>query len=163
MENIFEEWLKKRDQAAQQNKKFLKKLSKLNEKKLNPVAEEIHDLVFEKVDCLVCANCCTSIPPIVNETDAKRVAKFLGLKITVFKEEYLKMDEDGDMVINKSPCPFLKRDNKCRIYDVRPRACKEYPHTNDYKFFKNIKLHAVNTKYCPAVFYILEELKKSNL
>ncbi|MEN8122529.1 MAG: YkgJ family cysteine cluster protein [Bacteroidota bacterium] len=160
MEDFVDEWLKRRDKAVQPNKKFIKKLSKLNEKKVNPVADEIHDLVFEKVDCLACANCCKSIPPIVNETDAKRISKFLGLKVTVFKEEYLKMDEDGDMVMNQSPCPFLEEDNKCRIYEVRPRACREYPHTNNYEFFKNKKLHAINSKYCPGVFYILEELKQ---
>jgi len=160
MEDFIDEWLKKRDKAVQQNKKFIKKLSKLKEKKLNPVVDKIHDLVFEKVDCLACANCCKSIPPIVNETDAKRISKFLGLKVTVFKGDYLKTDEDGDMVMNQSPCPFLADDNKCRVYEVRPRACREYPHTNNYEFVKNKKLHAINSKYCPGVFYILEELKQ---
>ncbi len=161
MENFFEEWLKRKDKAVKENKKFLKKISKSNEKKLNPIVDEIHNLVFEKIDCLSCANCCKSIPPIVNETDAKRVSKFLGMKITAFKDEYLRMDEDGDMVMNLSPCPFLDMDdNKCQIYEVRPKACREYPHTDNYQFVKNKKLHAINAQYCPAVFYILEKLKE---
>lgn len=157
--NPIEEWKKRRLEVKEQNKKLIKKISKLNDKKINSLSEGLHDKVFEKVDCLACANCCKSIPPIVNETDARRMAKHLGMKITTFKDQYIKVDEDLDMVMNQSPCPFLQDDNKCLIYDVRPKACREYPHTEDFEFAKNLKLHAINARYCPAVFHILEEIK----
>jgi Fe-S-cluster containining protein len=95
---------------------------------------------------------------MINETDIRRIAKHLGLKVTEFQAQYLKYDEDRDLVMNCSPCPFLLNDDKCEIYDYRPKACREYPHTGDFEFTKNIKLHAINSKYCPAVFYILEEI-----
>lgn len=166
MNEHIEIWQKKKDEGLlstsilAQNKKFLQAVMRLNEKKINQKAEEIHDLVFSKVDCLQCANCCKSIPPILNETDANRISRQLRMKTSVFKEKYTRIDEDGDMVINQSPCPFLGGDNFCSVYEVRPKACREYPHTNNFEFRKNIRLHAINANYCPGVYHILEELKK---
>jgi len=160
MGNLIEEWQKRKEDANISNKKMLQKVLKLNEKKLNQIAEDIHDSVFDKIDCLDCANCCKSIPPILNDTDIKRIAKHLGLKVSKFEEEYIRTDEEYDRVLKKSPCSFLDIDNKCNIYEVRPKACREYPHTNNFEFVKNIRLHNINTKYCPVVFHILDELKK---
>ena len=87
------------------------------------------------------------------------MAKHLGLKVTAFKDQYVKVDEDMYMVMNLSPCPFLQEDNKCLIYEFRPKACREYPHTEDFEFINNLKLHAINARYCPAVFHMLENLK----
>lgn len=28
------------------------------------------------------------------------------------------------------PCPLLGRDNYCAVYADRPKACREYPHTD---------------------------------
>ncbi len=135
-------------------------MKKTKDKSLNHQADELHEAVFEEIDCLDCANCCNSIPPIVNETDVRRAAKFLGMKAADFKEDYVRTDEDGDLVLNQSPCPFLMEDNACSIYEGRPKACKEYPHTDNHQFIKNLKLHLLNSFYCPAVFHILERLKK---
>ena len=160
MENLIEEWKKRKIEANTSNKKIIQKVKKLNEKKINQLADEIHDNVFSKLNCLDCANCCKSIPPILNDTDIKRIAKFLGVKIPKFEEDYVKTDEDYDRVMKKSPCTFLGIDYKCDIYEVRPKACREYPHTNNFEFIKNSKLHSINADYCPAVFHILNELKK---
>lgn len=158
---LIEEWRRRRAEVKVQNKKLVKRLAKLNDKKLDILTDGIHEDVFEIVDCLDCANCCKSIPPIINETDARRMAKHLGMKVTSFKDQYVKIDEDMDMVMNQSPCPFLDEsdNNKCLIYEYRPKACREYPHTEEYEFGKNLKLHATNSKYCPGVFQILEKLK----
>ena len=80
------------------------------------------------------------------------------MKSKVFQETYLIEDEDGDWVMNTSPCPFLLKDNKCFIYDHRPKACRKYPHTNEMEFYKNIRLHLQNINYCPAVFHIVDRL-----
>jgi Fe-S-cluster containining protein len=151
-------WKNNKSQAEALYKKSLKKLKRINDKKLNELANNIHDIVFSEIDCLDCANCCKSIPPILNETDVRRIAKHLGLKVTDFKELYVKYDDDLDMVFNSSPCKFLQPDNKCEIYEYRPKACREYPHTDNFEFVKNIKLHAINSKYCPAVFHILDKI-----
>jgi Fe-S-cluster containining protein len=64
------------------------------------------------------------------------------------------------MVLKEVPCTFLDSDNTCFIYDVRPKACSEYPHTNRRKFIQITNLTLKNTEVCPAVFNIVEELKK---
>lgn len=75
-------------------------------------------------------------------------------------ERYLRIDEDKDYVFKEMPCPFLCSDNYCSIYENRPKACREYPHTDRKKFFQIHALTIKNAKTCPAVFKILEQLKK---
>jgi uncharacterized protein len=163
MQSKIEQWKLKKSKVYENHKKLINKLKKVNDKKLNQLADEIHEQIFEQIDCLECANCCKSIPPIINETDIRRIAKYLGQKVTDFKDKYVKYDDDMDMVMNCSPCHFLQTDNKCDIYEYRPKACREYPHTGNFEFSKNLRLHAINSKYCPAVFHILEEIGKKML
>jgi len=158
--DLIESWKNGTRDDAAANKKFLAKIAKSKDKKLNSLADDLHEEVFEEIDCLDCANCCTSIPPIINETDVKRAAKFLGMKPSEFKDQYVRVDEDLDMVMKTSPCPFLESDNKCFIYEGRPRACREYPHTDNHEFLKHLKLHKPNAKYCPAVFHILKRMRE---
>ncbi len=147
----------------QETIKLLNGLQKSHNKKLNEQANELHALAFEQIDCLNCANCCKSIPARINDTDINRIAKKLRMKPDEFRVAFTCRDEDGDMVINRSPCPFLEVDNTCRIYEVRPKACREYPHTDQFTFRSNISLHAVNAVYCPAVYHILENFKQLRL
>lgn len=157
--DLIEIWKNRTKEDYTANKKFVTKLAKSKDKKLNALADDLHEKVFREIDCLDCGNCCKRIPPIVNEMDVKRAAKFLGTRPADFKEQYVRIDEDQDMVINASPCPFLESDNKCEIYDARPRACREYPHTDNFEFLKHTRLHLPNSEYCPAVFHILERMR----
>lgn len=156
MDNLIEDWQKHKTDSAAQYKKLVVKLSKQKAKEINEFANTSHDEFTEKINCLNCANCCTSIPPLVNETDIKRISKFLGIKPARFGQDYLDIDEDGDQVMKKVPCAFLGEENKCTIYEVRPKACREYPHTDHSQFMKNLKLHPVNAQYCPIVYHLLE-------
>ena len=153
-------WEQNKNNNQKDNKRFIHKLRQHKGKRLDAFAGEVHDEVFSKLSCLDCANCCTSIPPIVNQTDTSRIAKHLGMKVGDFEKEYLKVDEDGDTVMNQTPCPFLQEDNYCLIYDVRPKACRQYPHTDAQQFSAEMNLHAQNALYCPAVYHILEAMKK---
>jgi Fe-S-cluster containining protein len=69
------------------------------------------------------------------------------------------MDEDGDFILNHAPCPFLGADNYCSIYESRPDACREYPHTNRKKVVQIMDLTYRNTLVCPAVLEIAEKLR----
>jgi Fe-S-cluster containining protein len=123
--------------------------------------QELHNVEFEKTDCLTCANCCKKTSPIFTESDISRISKFLKLKEHQFIENYLQVDEDNFYVLQKAPCSFLDLvDNTCLVYSVRPKACKEYPHTNRRKFIQISNLTIKNTEICPATFNIVEALKK---
>ena len=75
-------------------------------------------------------------------------------------EKYIRIDEDGDYVFKTMPCPFLMPDNYCQIYENRPKACKEYPHTDRKKFYQITNLSIKNSHVCPIVYEVLEDLKK---
>ena len=151
-------WKNKRRAQKKPFKKFINSLSARKNKSLDTKADELHEKAFSKIDCLDCANCCTSIPPIVTRSDVKRLSKALGIRESAFKAKYLVQDEDDDWVMNTTPCPFLLEDNKCSVYEDRPKACRRYPHTTSDEFRNNLALHSGNAHYCPAVFYILEEM-----
>jgi len=80
------------------------------------------------------------------------------MKAADFFDQYLKVDEDGDQVLQSSPCPFLMEDNKCTAYAARPKACREYPHTNRKRMHQILDLTAKNTRVCPAVSQIVDSL-----
>ena len=161
MKHLIEEWQTKKNGRKKAHKKLVANLRVHKTKHFDRLAGELHDQAFSQIDCLQCANCCTSIPPIVNKTDAARIAKHLGMKTPEFEEKYLTRDEDGDTVINSSPCPFLEENNACSIYEHRPRACREYPHTDARQFSQNLDLHVQNARYCPAVFHILQKMESA--
>jgi Fe-S-cluster containining protein len=141
-------------------KKFLQKLKQKPPKDLDYTMQELHDEEFEKTDCLQCANCCKTTSPIFTEIDVERIAKYLKMKYVDFVKEYLIVDEDNFMVLQQAPCSFLNDDNSCNIYDVRPKACREYPHTNRKKFHQINQLTMKNIELCPAAFNIVEKMKE---
>ncbi len=157
--DLIDIWRERGKEESIANKKFLVKLAKSKDKKINALADDLHEEVFNEIDCLDCGNCCKGIPPILNEMDIKRAAKCLGMRPIDFKEQYVRIDDDLDMVMGASPCPFLEDNNECFIYDGRPRACSEYPHTDNYEFLKHTRIHLPNSEYCPAVFHILKRMR----
>ena len=87
------------------------------------------------------------------------MASFLRIKATDLIAQHMYLDEDGDYVFNGAPCPFLGSDNYCSIYEARPKACREYPHTDRKQFQQILDLSLKNTRICPAVARIFELLK----
>ncbi|WP_341835159.1 YkgJ family cysteine cluster protein [Chitinophaga pollutisoli] len=153
------DWEKKAKEAQKANKQFLQKMQTRKGKGAEKHLPELHDEAFAQIDCLQCAGCCKTISPRFKTPDIKRISKHLGLRESVFIETYLRLDEDGDYVVKRSPCPFLGPDNYCGIYDVRPGDCHNYPYTDSYDFFKRPNTTLLNSTICPAVYYVLERLK----
>jgi len=63
----------------------------------------------------------------------------------------------------QKPCPFLGDDDHCTIHDVRPVVCREYPHTDKEGFTSRTMGVAGNALVCPAVFWIVEQMKRQAL
>ena len=143
-----------------ENTKFFKRLKKINSKKLDKSIHDIHQKVFSCTDCLKCANCCKTTGPLFTDKDITRISKHLKLKPSDFTYKYLKIDEDFDYILKKVPCEFLLDDNSCSIYDVRPKACREYPHTDRIKQHQLLEITQKNIEICPAVYNIIEDLKR---
>jgi Fe-S-cluster containining protein len=128
--------------------------------KMDTIIHRLHDGISGKIDCLACANCCRSLGPALYDKDIERMAKALRIKPSEVVSLYLRVDEDGDYVFKSMPCPFLMPDNYCSIYDARPKACREYPHTDRRNFEQIYKLTVRNTATCPIAYEVLSELIK---
>lgn len=154
------EFNKKAQNLKKENQSFYRRLKLKPPKDLDTMFHEAHDEVFDRIGCLKCANCCKTTSPIFYQRDIERAAKACKLKPGEFIDKYLKVDEDNDYVLKKSPCVFLDSENYCTIYEDRPNACREYPHTDRRKMYQILDLTYKNTLVCPAVLEITEMIKK---
>ena len=148
---------------AQKSEPAFKQFFKKNKKKIENADElilKLHKQAFKEVDCLQCANCCRTLGPRITDKDIDQIAKSLRIKPSKVIENYLRIDEDGDYVFQSMPCPFLMNDNYCSIYENRPKACREYPHTDRRKFYQIYHLTVKNAYTCPVAYLVLENLKE---
>ena len=159
MQDLINKLPKLAQEKSKQNKAFFSKLKKKPPKNLDYIMEDLHQKEFKKTNCLDCANCCKTTGPLFTDKDIVRISKHFKLKPQQFIEQYLRIDEDQDYVLQSVPCVFLGQDNYCSIYDVRPKACREFPHTNRKKFHQITNLTLKNVAICPAAFNIVEAMK----
>ena len=143
-----------------ETKSLIKNLKKKKPKNLDDEVHELHDEFFAAFSCLDCANCCKTIGPRLTDKDIDRLAKHLKMKPQAFIEQYVEVDEDNDFVFNVHPCPFLLSDNYCMVYENRPKACRDYPHTDRKRFLQILNLSHKNCETCPVVYEVFERLKK---
>ena len=141
-------------------KKYFRKLAQRPPKNLDGTMADLHEEVFAEIDSLTCANCCKTTSPIFRDIDIERIARHLGMRPAELVAQYLHLDNEGDYVLNIAPCPFLGSDNYCDIYEVRPKACREYPHTDRKNFHQILNLTLKNTEICPATFEIVRRLEQ---
>lgn len=165
MSNYLEKTLPKLKQLAtakrNENRAFFKRLKKTDGKKLDVKIHQLHDEIFACTNCLACANCCKTTGPLLTPKDIGRLAKRERMKEADFIDQFCRVDEDGDYVFKTMPCPFLATDNTCLIYDIRPKACREFPHTDRIKQQQILNITRKNIEVCPAVFEITERLKQA--
>jgi len=157
-EELLKNWEKR---SLERCKIYKTYLNKVNQKKAIPRLPQLHDLAFEKVDCLSCGNCCKGYSPRFKTPDIKRISKFVGLREGSFIDKYLKIDSDGDYVLQQTPCPFLGSDNYCSIYAERPSDCRRFPYTDEDVFVKRTAITLKNVSFCPAAYFVIEKLMES--
>jgi uncharacterized protein len=155
-----EELLILTDKLRPETVALIKKLKKKKPKNLDDTAHQLHREAFSTFNCLNCANCCKTIGPRLTEKDIDLMARGLKMKPSAFLVQYVKKDEDDDYIFNSQPCPFLLPDNYCMIYENRPKACREYPHTNRKRFLQILGLSHKNCETCPVVFSIFNRLTR---
>lgn len=150
------------ERARQQRKADRKAFAKLKRRPPRDLDDRFHTLhreAFGRIDCLDCANCCKTTSPIFRDVDIDRLARHLAIRPAELVERYLHLDNEGDYVLNVAPCPFLGPDNYCSVYEARPRACREYPHTDRKNMLQLLPLTLRNALVCPAVSWIVERMR----
>ena len=106
-------------------------------------------------------NCCRTLNPVFTEEDIDRISAPKNMTRDEFIAAYLEPgQEQGRYQTRAKPCPFLGDDSRCTIYDVRPEKCRGYPFTDQPDFVFSTMNHANNAVVCPAVFYLVEQMKK---
>ncbi len=161
MENIDIKTLQKTAKFKEkENLALFNRLKKKKPNNLDDIVQELDEKFFKNFDCLKCANCCKTLGPRITIKDIERLSSHLKMKEAEFITKYLKIDEDNDYVFKSMPCPFLDTENYCIVYEHRPKACKEYPHTSQPKFHQRLNETFNNIAICPAVFEIVEKLKQ---
>ena len=160
MEHLLRELPQRAREKREESEKYFNKLKRKPRKRLDLLMQELHEEEFAQTDCLSCGNCCKTTSPIFTDKDISRISRALKMKEPQFVSQYLRRDEDDFMVLREAPCPFLGSDNACFIYDARPKACREYPHTDRKRFIQITDLTLKNTEICPAAFNIVERLKE---
>jgi Fe-S-cluster containining protein len=151
---------------AEKNKSSIRQfVTRQRKKKPNGFDAQIHaanDEAFSQIDCLHCANCCKTTSPLLTNVDIDRLAKGLRLKPSQVVQQFTKIDEDGDTVMNATPCPFLLSDNACSVYEFRPIACRDYPHLRRKNMISYLPLAEKNAAICPAVAVVFSHLIQRN-
>jgi Fe-S-cluster containining protein len=158
---MLRDWRENAAGDEEANVRFLRSLKMVrNPGRIDSLARELHEETFASIDCTRCAHCCKTIPPEFTDKDIARIAAHLGMSPEAFVSAYLEIDSlEGEHRTKACPCPFLGEDDRCTIYAVRPRACREFPYTDKKGFTRRVYLHAANTLSCPATYHIVMGLR----
>ena len=141
-------------------RRFLTRMGQVPPRNLKTISAQVEDSVWERTDCLSCANCCKTMTPTFNQRDQRRIAAHLGLSVEDFRKKWLRKERGaaGDWINRSEPCQFLDlQDNKCSIYAVRPDDCAGFPHLGK-KMRDYVHVHKQNVTFCPATFRFVEGL-----
>jgi Fe-S-cluster containining protein len=142
-------------------KRFLSRLTVNPPRGLDSMAVAADLEMWQKTDCLSCANCCKTMSPTYNKQDLIRIAAHIGMTVDEFKKKYLRKDRDGDWINRQQPCQFLNlEDNKCSIYAVRPRDCAGFPHHTKKRVVDYMHVFKQNIEYCPATYTVVKMLRE---
>jgi Fe-S-cluster containining protein len=158
---IVNDWKTNAQDHDDENYDFLRSLKWQSGKKVDRIARELHQEVFQIIDCTRCANCCRHLRPEFTDEDIDRIANHLGQTRDEFITNFLEWDDEQQQYRTKSaPCPLLSDDGKCTVYDVRPETCRGYPYTDKEGFVFHAISRANSALVCPAAFAIVEGMKE---
>ena len=161
---LLRNWKKNAARRENANFRFLRRLKMVDDPdEIDELARELHAEIFRRIDCTRCANCCKTMPPGLNDQDIERIAGQRSMTRQEFIDTFVQADPErpGRFLMKGIPCPFLAADDRCTIYEVRPECCRKFPHTDQEGFIWRSYQHTSNTLNCPAVYHIVQEMRKA--
>ena len=147
---------------AKENLAFRRYLSarRWSEKRFQVVAADIQ----AHIDCRSCANCCRNATVSLSRFDVDKIASFFRITAEDAARRYMDPDPEAPALRNlrnsASGCIFLEQ-NLCTIYDVRPKACRDFPHiaVGSHTLGGRAASHDRWAAHCPIIFNALETYK----
>lgn len=155
-----EETARKKEDENWEFRSFLKGYH-METQEMDSLVHRLLEIVSREIDCKTCGNCCRAISPGLNHEDIKRFSRGLTLDAEDFKQQFLKKPDKSyseKLIFNKLPCPFLDG-NLCSHYELRPKACRSFPHLHKDEFVARLIGVVNNCDVCPIVFNVYEQLK----
>ena len=146
-------------EKQKENVQFIIFLKEQDPEWVDKLVHDLNNHYTSAMDCTLCGNCCTRLRPVVSENDIDKLLKVKNTSRTEFKEEFVEIDQEGDMLLKHLPCIFYK-DKKCTIYSSRPEECEAYPNLHKSEITERINGILENYAICPIVFNVVEELKR---
>lgn len=142
-----------------ENKAFAKFLRRFPSRQIDALVATLQRRIEAQIDCKRCANCCKHLCAVALEEELPALAEATGVSIDAFKREFLKPYKDAYRFA-QTPCPMLRADNLCAIYDRRPACCRTFPNLAGEHF--KYRFQSAMEKYpiCPIVFNVVEALKE---
>lgn len=119
--------------------------------------------VEQQIDCTQCANCCREMDVEVSAAEVTAIAAHLGMRVEDALRLYTTFDphaQERTLAKKDGACVFL--DGKlCIVYEARPRACREFPHTHPPGVSLGSRMSSVcrHASVCPILYNALEEYK----
>jgi Fe-S-cluster containining protein len=145
--------------VEEENWQFRSFLKGRNEAEIDQLIHKLNRELFRQIDCIACSNCCKLTGTALNKKDIAQISGRLSMSAADFIKQYLRNDDDGEMVIKLIPCPFLTAKG-CSIYDIRPELCREYPYTSKADMISRLINLVNNCVICPVIFETFERLKE---
>lgn len=91
----------------------------------NALKAEVVDL--ENPNCINCSECCSLLTMITDEEYKKYKKLFNGKYKTIYQQSikrWKKVAEEKNAL--NYTCPFITRNKRCAIYEIRPMVCKDF-------------------------------------
>jgi len=107
-----------------------------------------------RFECTQCGNCCRNHGDYTYvyliEKEVERMAHHLGLSQKRFLEDFC-TEEEGwvSLRMDAEACPFLQEDNRCGVYEVRPKQCATWPFWDEN--LKRATWEGPVKKCCPGI------------
>jgi len=147
---------------AKENLAFRRYLSAhhVGDKPFQLIASEIQ----KHIDCTACASCCRQSVVSVNREDIENIASHLGATPDTVTRLFTVPDPDASTLqvlrSSREGCVFLEG-NRCRIYEARPKACRDFPHVavGTHSLGGRLSSHARWATLCPIIYNALESYK----
>lgn len=147
------------EKQREENQRFRAWMKRHNfiERRFKAIAQQIE----EEIDCTQCANCCRVATTQVNDRDVDRLARHLGMKLSMFLTVYTEQSVEGRILKrNQDGCIFLQN-NLCSVYEARPQTCQLFPHLvkGNGSLLSRMWHMPDRAVYCPIVYNTLEQFK----
>ena len=121
--------------------------------------EQINTTIRDFSDCSICNLCCIDGILYLDEADIKKISKYLKINPKTLIEQYTTYKPKTGQIKINMPCSFLKN-NRCIIYQVRPKVCQNYPvfvQNNDIIYVYGLETCAKSTLFFEIYSDFLEK------